>query len=141
MNCWVPDMSTFWLHDAHSLWWLREPGTEQKLSAVKYLQPAVGEMRSILDEPARRQKLRMHLPWLEIAALVLQHQSSGETLAGFPLLNKSPKLDEIISEALRYIPECLVLQKQPELGCSMQKTTCSAELQIAFWGMLHNHTL
>ena len=67
-----------------------------------YLQPAVGKMRSILDEPARRQKLRMHLPWLEIAALVLQHQSSGETLAGFPLLNKSPKLDEIISEALRY---------------------------------------
>ena len=118
-----------------------ENGTGQSLRVSMYLQPAVGEMHSILDEPARRQKLRMHLPWLEIAALVLRHQSSGETLAGFPLLNKSPKLDEIISEALRYIPECLVSQKQPELGCSMQKTMCSAELQIASWGMLHNHTL
>ena len=67
------------------------------------LQPAVGEMQAILDSPARRQKLQTHLPWLEILALVLQHQSSGEARAGFPLLSKSSKLDETISEALRSV--------------------------------------
>ncbi len=60
-------------------------------------------MQAILDSSARIQKLQTHLPWLEILALVLQQQSSGETLAGFPLLGKSSKLDETISEALRYV--------------------------------------
>lgn len=67
------------------------------------VQPAAGEMQCILDDPARRQKLQMHLPWLEILALVLQRQSSGESLAGFPLLGQSAKLDETIPEALRCV--------------------------------------
>ena len=67
------------------------------------VQPAAGEMRAILDDPARRLKLQMHLPWLEILALVLQNQSSRESLAGFPRLGNNAKLDETISEALRYV--------------------------------------
>ena len=67
------------------------------------MQPAVGEMQSILDNPSRRQQLQTHLPWLETLALVLQHQGSSDSHAGFPLLGKSSKLDETVSEALRYI--------------------------------------
>ena len=68
------------------------------------LQPAAVEMRSIVDDPARREKLRVHLPWLGILALVLRQESGGQALAGFPLLVSSAKLAETLPEALRRAP-------------------------------------
>lgn len=67
------------------------------------MQPAASQMHSILEDPARRQKVQSSLPWLEIIALVLRQQCIGQAPAEVSLLSKVPKLEETIPEALRYL--------------------------------------
>lgn len=81
-------------------------------SLLLRMQPAVAQMRSVFENPARMQSLQSCLPWLEILALVMRHQNHVQGDAACPMPGQSPKLDEALSEALRCSSDC------PTLTCN-----------------------